>query len=342
MPTKATTDTNDQSYKDCVKIYGATKTEKDIENKCKSGINLDRRVIAVGMEHFHIMKTIAECQDGHPHCASLSGDQTSRGALVFEDDQHIPTNILQLTTMLLIKSRVPPDLVMLDDSFFWLDQFFPPSEYLNLDTVSSYSRNYTRTVGSYLINQHAARKLVHSKDFYPQRLPVDLQMNYVILTEGMYTQWAFPPLTCAGSAGMNETSSTGGYSIWPEFRDNCKACCNKYFDVNTMRPYMTLLPLTSNSSQTKSAATLIDIQNNEKIPKDGKNLLTKYEGEAVKSMTGKPSTIFYVENGTLRAIPNMDTFYATLHLKVREIVYLHEDEIDRAEKGLDIPACKNC
>ena len=118
--------------------------------------------------------------------------------------------------------------------------------------------------------------------------------------------------------------------------------CNKFFEVNTMRPYLTLLPLTSNSSQAQSAFQ-IDTQNSDHMNKDnGKLLLTKYEGEAIKSMTGKPSTIFYVENGKLRAIPNMDTFYATLHLKVREIVYLHEEEVEKAEKGPDVPPCTNC
>ena len=341
LPTKATGDPNDEAYKACMDIYSATKTEKDPHKKCSQGIQLDNRVIAVGLEHYHILKAIAECQDGYPNCASLSSDQTSRFALVFEDDQHIPTNILQLIAMLLIKSSMSPDLVMLDDSWFWLDQFFPPPEYMDKDTLSSYPRNYTRTVGAYLINQYSARKLVFSKSFYPQRLPIDLQMNYAILKEKINTQWAFPPLTCAGSAGMNETSSTGGYSIWPEFRDNCKICCNKFYDVDTMRSYLTLLPLTSNSSQAKPVQ--IDVMRNEKEGGEGGNSsLANYEGEAVKSMTGKPSTIFYVENGKLRAIPNMDTFYATLHLKVREIVYLKQDQIELGEKGPDVPPCTNC
>ena len=69
---------------------------------------------------------------------------------------------------------------------------------------------------------------------------VDFQFNYALIADSIKTHWAFPPLTCAGSAGMEELSSTGGYSIWPEFRQNKLQynICNRFFNVTSMESYL--------------------------------------------------------------------------------------------------------
>ena len=78
IETKASSSSDDEGYKACVDVYRGTITEKSPEKKCSGGIKLDNRVIAVGMEHYNIIKTIAECQEGHAHCASLSNNPLSR------------------------------------------------------------------------------------------------------------------------------------------------------------------------------------------------------------------------------------------------------------------------
>ena len=249
--------------------------------------------------------------------------------------------------MILIILIIQVDLFMLDDSWFWLDQFYPPDLLIHMDTLSSFSRNYTRTVGAYLISQHTARKLAFGDYFYPQRLPIDLQMNYAIAKERLSTHWAFPPVTCAGSAGMNETSSTGGYSIYPEFRQNCKACCNKFFDVSDMRPYLTLLPLTAplkefSPSSGSSSSTIVTAADLDSTDTKIAQVLQNYEGKPVKSTFGGANgAIFLVEKGKLRVVPNMDTFYV-LKLKMKEITYLTDDIIENAPRGDPIPPCTNC
>ena len=236
-------DVNSEEYKKCIEVHSFTNLgPKDSGPiRCSRGVKLDNRVLAVGLEHFGILTQIANCQHDHVHCASLASAPESRYALIFEDDQHIPKNIIELVVEVLIQSDNTTGMYMLDDSWFWLPQFFPLNrEYLKYVYQISYERNYSRTVGAYLINQQAARKLVYGGYFYPQRSPIDFQLNYAVIKENISVHWVFPPMTCAGSAGMNETSSTGGYSIWPEFRDTCNQCCNKYYDVNTMNPYLKL------------------------------------------------------------------------------------------------------
>lgn len=167
-----------------------------------------------------------------------------RYALVFEDDQHLPTNILQLAAELILQADSSVGLFMLDDSWFWLQEFQPKQELKRTHFTNSYVRNESRTVGSYLITQETARTLIHGGHFFPQWSPIDFQLNFALKVDKIHTHWAYPPLTCAGSAGMEETSSTGGYSIWPEFRDNpntCAYCCNKFFNVSNMAPYMQLM-----------------------------------------------------------------------------------------------------
>ena len=71
-----------------------------------------------------------------------------------------------------------------------------------------------------------------------------------------------------------------------------------------------------------------------------KNIFESRNGSAVKSTSGGQG-IFLVQNGTLRHIPNMDTFYS-LQLNIKQLEYFSDDIVDGAPKGPDIPYCTNC
>ena len=64
------------------------------------------------------------------------------------------------------------------------------------------------------------------------------------------------------------------------------------------------------------------------------------EGSAVTSII-RSRGILLVENGTLRQIPNMDTFYA-LGLKLENVYIFPDNFIHEAPKGASIPPCSNC
>ena len=64
-------------------------------------------------------------------------------------------------------------------------------------------------------------------------------------------------------------------------------------------------------------------------------ILSQFNGKATKSYSGKQG-LFLIENGFLRRIPNMDTFYS-LQLELGELNYLDDAIIDSAPRGADIP-----
>jgi hypothetical protein len=324
---KMTVPGNGDMYRKCVNVYSATERSKP-EETCSKGVTLSNIVLAVGMEHYGVVSQIATCPHEHLHCASPADNPMARYALVFEDDQHIPINIIELVVNMLLNIEERAGLYMLDDSWFWLQQFFPPQHLQKAVFPNSYERNYTRTVGSYLINQHVARILEGGKSFVPQLAPIDFQLNYAVIQEKIPVRWAYPPLTCAGSAGMEETSSTGGYSIWPEFRLNCPYCCNTFFNIVDMSPYLNITLI----DQAFLAAT----EQNYIIT----SKLEKLNGHAVRSFSGRQG-IFLVENNKLRHIPNMDTFNH-LGLSMKYIDYFDDIIVDDAPKGPVVPACVNC
>lgn len=324
---KVTLPGNSDMYKRCVEVYSSTAKSKP-EETCSKGVALSNTVLAVGLEHYNVIAQIANCPMEHVHCASAANDPMSRYALVFEDDQHIPKNIVELAVELLLNVQERVGLYMLDDSWFWLDQFAPPQYLKHAIFQNSYERNYSRTVGSYLINQHVARLLGSRGSFYPQVAPIDFQLNYAIIRENITVRWAFPPLTCAGSAGMEETSSTGGYSIWPEFRLNCPYCCNLFFNVGDMTSYLQLDLIDQSAVHDRETKVAV------------KSKLDQISGHPVRSFSGKQGT-FLVQNATLRLIPNLDTLNQ-LGFNMGMVSYFDDNFIDEAPKGPPIPACTNC
>ena len=53
--------------------------------------------------------------------------------------------------------------------------------------------------------------------------------------------WFFPPMTCAGSQGVEVgiSSSTGGTVMDPGDRWGCHTCCNRYYNTSTMEDLFT-------------------------------------------------------------------------------------------------------
>jgi len=132
--------------------------------------------------------------------------------------------------------------VMLDDSFFYVENGFGPPDHLR-DTflTASYARNRSRTTGAYLMSQKAAETFLQSGVFIPAYGPIDHQLQSAIQRAGVLTHWVIPPLTCAGSQGILQPSTTGGHMVYSEQRMNCLYCCNRYYNASDgWRPFQTI------------------------------------------------------------------------------------------------------
>ena len=70
--------------------------------------------------------------------------------------------------------------------------------------------------------------------------------------------------------------------------------------------------------------------------KSGHPLRPNIDGKAVR---GNSRTIYLVSNGTLRSIPDLDTFFA-LKLELEKVISLSENEIKRYPMGEALPAIK--
>ena len=72
--------------------------------------------------------------------------------------------------------------------------------------------------------------------------PIDHQLARAIRATGILGHWVIPPMTCAGSQGLEGASSstTGGQLVDAGDRIGCMFCCNRYYNLSTLLPLYTL------------------------------------------------------------------------------------------------------
>jgi hypothetical protein len=224
----------------CTNIIG------DVE--CENGYQFKPQEMSVALKHVTIIKKIAAKVQAESSTRSNAFQQNSNSiserkfSLIIEDDQFLAKNIKRqiLETILQLPDNV--GLVMLDDSFFFNNKFYPPKNLLNFPFPRSHERNQSRTVGAYLISDSTAVKFANGGHFLPLYTPVDHQFNYAIKKHNISAHWTFPPITCAGSQGLEEgmSSTTGGTQMDPGDRWHCDACCNRYYNTTTMEELFVL------------------------------------------------------------------------------------------------------
>jgi hypothetical protein len=144
------------------------------------------------------------------------------------------TTLFEILSHKQLLLQAPENLgaVMLDDSFFYENGFGPPDHLRDTFLVTSYARNRSRTTGAYLLSQKGASMLLSSGTFIPAYGPIDHQLQSSIIRSGVLTHWVIPPMTCAGSQGILQASSTGGHVVYSEQRLNCQYCCNRYYNAS--------------------------------------------------------------------------------------------------------------
>jgi hypothetical protein len=224
--------TGNPAYVDCEPILGT--------KACRRGYKFSDSEMSVALKHIAIIRSIA---DAARRQSSKEGDRAREGkhfaqrySLILEDDQFLPKTILRQIVEVLLQTPEDLGLVMLDDSFFFDPTFDPPESTVDFPFPVSYATNRTRTVGAYLISHSAALKLMDGGHFHPLVTPVDHQLNWALKKDQILTHWVFPPVTCAGSQGLETgiKSSTGGKVMDPGDRENCRTCCNRFYNTTTM------------------------------------------------------------------------------------------------------------
>ena len=159
-------------------------------------------------------------------------------ALVLEDDQFIPRDARRQIVEIILQAPRALGFVMLDDSFFFMPAYNPPSERANFVFAGSYARPEGRTMGAYLMSKEAASVVMNGKYLTPMYAPCDHQLGYAIKKASIITHWAWPPVTCAGSQGLETyytKSTTGGINMDSGDRLNCLTCCDRFVNTSTMR-----------------------------------------------------------------------------------------------------------
>lgn len=203
----STTDSQEEIFS-CEAVLKAT----DHKQYCAKNSTLDCRFVAIALEHIDIIKEFGT-QNVHEY------------ALVLEDDQ-IVWSMAAEGLKKLIEQQSSVDMYMLDDSFCFNPDFFPPDriiEKVASSRITSYPRKQARTTGAYLISRDAANKLSTSRGWVPQVTSVDWQLNYAIAYDpGLLTHWVYPPLTCHGS-------QQEGTKV--ERRHSMHCCENHWFKV---------------------------------------------------------------------------------------------------------------
>jgi len=216
--------TGREAYYNCKEILG--------DRPCRNGYGFSNMEMSVALKHIAIIRSIAETAK---KSAEQSKSVLQKYSLIIEDDQFLPKHILRQIVEILLQTPDHLGLVMLDDSFFFHGGFNPPENLTKYPFPITYERNETRTVGAYLISDAAAIQLVDGKHFLPLYSPVDHQLQFALKKDSILTHWLFPPMTCAGSQGLEPgSSSTGGITMDPGDRLGCKTCCDRFYNTTTM------------------------------------------------------------------------------------------------------------
>ncbi len=207
-----------------------------MDRACKFGYQFSPVEMSVALKHLAILDSVAA--QAPPSSSSSSRDSVlSDVSLVVEDDQFLYRDIRRRIVETVLHAPRRLGLVMLDDSFFFNPTYMPPSQYENFPFQGSYPRAESRTVGAYLVFDDAARVMKQNNLMSPIYAPVDHQMRYAISKGAILTHWAWPPMTCAGSQGLETyytKSTTGGINMDSGDRLNCKSCCDRFVNVTSM------------------------------------------------------------------------------------------------------------
>ena len=224
---------NRDAYSKCAQIL--------TPDACRGGYQFSKMEMSVALKHVAIMKDISKHtneqlkEDGKNN---NNADLLHKYSLIIEDDQFLPNNILQQVVEVLLSATEDIGIIMLDDSFFYNGNFAPPKSIENFPFPKTYPKNDTRTMGAYLISNDAAKKIIDSGEYIPLYSPVDHQLRNAILKSNVITHWIFPPMTCAGSQGLETMqSSTGGTAMDRGDRIACMHCCDRFYDIDHMEPF---------------------------------------------------------------------------------------------------------
>ena len=236
---KASFALGNDAYYICKQILG--------EKPCHGGYPFSSMEMSVALKHIDIIRSIAAKVEARREKKGQNGGENSGGiareySLIIEDDQFLPRDLLRQVLEVLLQLPQGVGMVMLDDSFFYNGNFHPPKHMLNYPFPRTYEKNTTRTVGAYLLSNAAAVSMATGGHFLPLYAPVDHQLNYAIHKHAIPVHWVFPPMTCAGSQGVEVgiSSSTGGTQMDPGDRWHCTTCCNRYYNTSSMQDLYTL------------------------------------------------------------------------------------------------------
>jgi GR25 family glycosyltransferase involved in LPS biosynthesis len=227
--------TRDGSAK-CTEMMG-------MDRACKYGYQFSPSERSVALKHISIFEQIA---GRHRSGANDAESAFHAFSLVLEDDQFVPRDVRRQIVEITLQAPRDLGLVMLDDSFFFVPSYLPPKERENFPFASSYEKAEGRTMGSYLISNNAAETVVERSFMKPMYAPCDHQLRYAIRKGPLLTHWAWPPVTCAGSQGLETyytKSTTGGINMDSGDRLNCVGCCDRFVNVTSMRQIYDFKPL---------------------------------------------------------------------------------------------------
>lgn len=252
----------DESYRHWIDVYKANEITADVKaahfkndddaskarcievfemdracGKAVKGYDFSKTEMSVALKHMTIMKELHAYESKRRE--GTTGDDSTildSFVLVIEDDQFLPLDIRRQVVELLLQAPGKLSSVMLDDSFFWIPGYAPPPSIGKFVFPRSYYRDNTRTVGAYLIRYSAAHGIIENHSFIPAYAPIDHQLKYALRSNQQLIHWAYPPLTCAGSQGLEglHTSATGGTQMDPGDRIACMHCCDRFYNMTTM------------------------------------------------------------------------------------------------------------
>ena len=204
-----------------------------MDRACKYGYQFSPSERSVALKHMSIFEDVAAAAARGP-APSLFEEY----ALVLEDDQFVPRDVRRQLVEIVLQAPLELGFVMLDDSFFFVPAYNPPRERENFVFAGSYERPEGRTMGAYLMSHKAASAVVQGSYLKPMYAPCDHQLGYAIRKAAIITHWAWPPVTCAGSQGLETyytKSTTGGINMDSGDRLNCLTCCDRFVNATSMR-----------------------------------------------------------------------------------------------------------
>ena len=224
-----------------------------MDRACKQGYQFSPSERSVALKHMSIFDKVARSHSAESAAGVGAGAGADAGAgagkgyvrgifsefvLVLEDDQFVPRDVRRQIVEIVLQAPRELGFVMLDDSFFFVPSYNPPPDREHFVFAGSYERPAGRTMGAYLMSHGAASLIIEGSWMAPMYAPCDHQLGYAIRKAPILTHWAWPPVTCAGSQGLETyytKSTTGGINMDSGDRLNCLTCCDRFVNVTSMR-----------------------------------------------------------------------------------------------------------